>query len=47
MSLIAEQVTDERKRVLHPDPDEQPFSPGWKSSITEFSGDHPYRRRRL
>jgi hypothetical protein len=48
MSLIAEQVPNEKKTVKYSDPDEQFTLPHELKLLSQdFSGDHPYRRRRL
>jgi hypothetical protein len=48
MSLIAEQIPHEKKTVKNLDPDEQfTLPPERKLLIQDFSGYHPYRRRRL
>jgi hypothetical protein len=48
MTLVLEQKPDEKKSIKYFDSKEQiSLSQKERSSGEDFSGDHPYRRRRL
>ena len=48
MSPIAEQGLGEKGIRKRSDQNEESTLPlEWRSSLKEFSGDHPYRRRKL